>query len=159
MQYAPTQLNQIKTTFATIMENAALQQKKFSKELRHETSVYVDEELNKWNTVADSEEIKSRIASCAEEIDDVIEAAITQFINILDTAERLVYGVEDKLRNEPRSDDTDEINDEVDDIFDECKENFEVVIIPRVNDLLDQLKKKFVTLRSDLQACIDEKTK
>lgn len=141
------------------MENAALQQKRLSKDLRRETSSYVDEEMSKLDIVPDSDEIKSRIGSCTQEVDDIIEAAITQFINILDAAERLVYGTEDKLRNEPSSDDTDEINDEVEDILDECKENFETIIFPRVNELLAVFKDKLVTLRSDLQRCFDEKLK
>lgn len=141
------------------MENAALQQKKFSKDLRRETTAYVDEQVNKLDSVQDLDEIKSRIAGCAQETDDIIEAAIKQFINILDAAERLVYGAEDKLRNEPSSDDTDDINDEVDDILDECKENFEEVIIPRVNEILAVFRDKLVTLRSDLQRCFEEKLK
>lgn len=140
------------------MENAALQQKNFSKELRRETSTYIDEELRKLesSTVHDSDEIKSRISKCADEVDNVIELAITQFVNILDEAEGMVYAVEDRLRIEPSSDDIDEINDEVDDILDEFKEKFESAIVPSIEGLLREFKTKLVSLQSDLRTCFDE---
>ncbi len=141
---------------ATVMENAALQQKKFSNDLRRETSAYVDEEIKKLDvTAVDNLDIKKKLSNCAEEVDNVIELAITQFVNILDTAERIVNGCEDKLQNEPSSDDIDEINDEVDDILDDCKETFEATIIPEVESLLRQLKTKLVSLHPDLRRCFN----
>lgn len=157
-QYAETQLNQVKTMFATLMENAALQQKNFSNELRRETSTYLDEQIKelKLSTIDDSDTIRSRISNCAQDVEDTIELAITQFVNMLDDAERMVYEVEDKLRIEPNSDDIDEINDEVDDILDDFKEKFEATMIPLVDDLLRHFKNKLVSLRSDLKKCVDE---
>lgn len=135
-----------------------MQQKNFSKELRRETSSYIEEEIRKLesSTVYNSDEIRSRISNCAEEVDNVIELAIEQFVSILDNAEGMVYAVEDRLQTEPSSDDIDEINDEVDDILDDFKEKFEVAIVPLIDELLRQFKKKLVSLQSDLRTCFDE---
>lgn len=146
--------------FATQMENVALQQKKFSNDLRSQTTAYIDEELQKLESsnvdIDNPDKIKSKIYNCGVEVDNTIEVGIEYFVDILDTAERMVYGVDDILRNEPSSDDIDEINDEVDDILDDVKEKFETTIIPLVDDLLGHLKKKLVSLQSDLRKCFDE---
>lgn len=144
--------------FATQMENVALQQKRFSNDLRSQTTAYIDEELKKLDSsdIDNPDKIKSKIYNCGVEVDDIIEVGIEYFVDILDTAEQMVYGVDDILRNEPSSDDIDEINDEVDDILDDVKEKFETTIIPLVDDLLRHLKKKLVSLQSDLRKCFDE---
>lgn len=156
--YADTQLTHVKTIFSTLMENVALQQKKFSNELRSETSLFVEQEIEKMelSTFNDPDTIKSKISNCAKEVDDMIDAWIEQFINILNDAERDTYALEDKLRKEPSSDDIDEINDEVDDIIDDFKGTFEETFVPLLEDLLFQIKKKNVSLRSDLRTCIDK---
>lgn len=157
-QHAETQLNQVKTMFATLMENAALQQKSFSNELRTKSAAYIDDELKKLesSSVQNSDSIKQRISNCAVDVDEIIESAITEFVNMLDEAEGMVYATEERLRIEPSSDDIDEINDEVDDILDEFKEKFEATIIPLVEDLLRKFKNKLVSLKSDMQTCFDE---
>lgn len=157
-QYAENQLNDVKTMFATLMENAALQQKNFSIELRSKTSAYLDEEIKKLesSTIEDNEAIRSKISNCGKDVEDTIELAINEFVNILNDAERMVYEVEDKLRTEPSSEDIDDINDEVDDILGDFKEKFEITMIPLVEGLLRQFKNKLVSLRSDLKSCIDE---
>lgn len=157
-QYAETQLTNVKTMFATLMENVALQQKQFSNELRSKTTAYLDEEIKKLDssTIPQSDTIKTRISDCADDVNDVIDMGITQFVNILDDAERMVYELEDKLQTEHSSDDIDEINDEVDDILDDFKVKVETVVIPLVDDLLRNFKNKLVTLPSDLKVCVDE---
>lgn len=142
--------------FATVMENVALQQKKFSHELRNETALFVEQELQKLSTIEQSDTIKSKISNCAEEVNVLIETCIEQFVNILNDAELAMNELDNKLRKEPSSEDIDEINDEVDDIIDEFKGTFEVTFMPLVEDLLFQLKKKNVSLRADLKACVDE---
>lgn len=141
------------------MENAALQQKNFSNELRRETSATLKKEFKKleMSSTPDSDLIRSELSKCADQVDNVIDVAITRFVEILDKAERMVHDVENRLRRDaPISSDIEEINDEVDDIIDEFKEHFEATIITLVHNLLGQLKSKVATLKLDLRQCFDE---
>lgn len=157
-QYAETQMHQLKLNFATLMENCALQQKKLTHELRRESLSYINEEIDKLDlsTNDDSDTIKSKLFGCAEQVNATITEAITEFVDILNNAERMVNVVESKLEKEPESDDIDEINDEVDDILDEFKEKFEITVVPLVEGILTKLRTKLVSLRLDLKTCVDE---
>ncbi|KAJ6648750.1 hypothetical protein Bhyg_03981 [Pseudolycoriella hygida] len=155
-KYAETQLTQAKSMFSMLMENAAIQQKKFSNELRSETIAYLNKEQEKLVDDDEFEETRKRISDCAKDVEDTIEFGIKRFIEILDDAERMVNVLEDKLSVEPSSDDIDDINDEVDDIIGDFKDNFEGTMVPLVEQLLLVFKDKLVSLPLSLQECVDK---
>lgn len=156
--YAEDQINEMQSHVRSLLKSVLFQQKKSLSDMYQQIISYVTQGLKKLDQLANVNKgaIQNRIFSCSQDVNATLQAATAEFTNLADESEVMLATAIDSLKKEPLSDDSEEINDEIDVIVEDFKEKFNEKINTGLEDLLRQTKITSVSLPLKVKECIDD---